>query len=506
MSSLMKKNKNSIYLLCLLGLIFVPTTGYSQTKLIINGGYLVHNDSTQIVLQNTQFINNAIFAAGAGKVILTGDVSSNESAIGGSQQTTFHDLEINKANNGVLLQQNITVNNELIMTSGNLDLNGDTCTLATANGILVGESENSRITGTSGGIIRKTMDLSQPNLVNPGNIGVAITSDEHLGSTLIERSHVAQTVNGGEGIHRSYRITPTNNAALNAEARFYYFDAELNGHPASDLGLWRLDSTFWISPATSEEDPANNYLASEGIDFFTFWTLAPKAPQLNARVFLEGPFDSSTAEMNDNLRSSNLIPTKEPYTDLGYNYPASGGSEVISPRILTTTGSNAIVDWVFVELRDPTNTNNVIAARAALLQKDGDVVDLDGKSPLSFSEIATNQTALVAIRHRNHLGIIAAAVSDLSISPIILDFASDPTLASGATAALSDLGNGAYGLFSGDFDGNGQIQNTDGNALTPTLGSSGYLPGDNDLNGQVQNTDLQIKLTPNLGRGAQFGY
>jgi hypothetical protein len=42
--------------------------------------------------------------------------------------------------------------------------------------------------------------------------------------------------------------------------------------------------------------------------------------------------------------------------------------------------------------------------------------------------------------------------------------------------------------------------------MLPSLGTAGYQPGDFDLNGQVQNTDLQLQLIPNLGRGVQFSY
>jgi hypothetical protein len=50
----------------------------------------------------------------------------------------------------------------------------------------------------------------------------------------------------------------------------------------------------------------------------------------------------------------------------------------------------------------------------------------------------------------------------------------------------------------------GQVQNTDYNVMVLTLGTSGYVSGDFDLNGQVQNTDLQLKLVPDIGKGQAF--
>ncbi|MEL7249600.1 MAG: hypothetical protein AAFO03_14325 [Bacteroidota bacterium] len=495
--------KHHIFLILLLASL---GTAYTQTQIVLSNGEVQVSGNTQIVLHNTQWINNATFTPGQSTVVMSGDATDAQSAISGTTATTFYNLEMNKSANGAQLQQNVQVDNELIMTSGNLNLNGDTCTLGTANGTLVNETEDSRVTGTTGGILRKTLDISAPNSENPGNIGIVFTSDQDFGSTLVERGHVAQSINGAESVQRYFQIAPTNNAALNTTVQLYYFDAELNDLEESELGAWRRDSAFWYNPTSTDSDEDANYVETANIDFFSTFTLANRAPQLQVRVLLQGPYDDGTANMNDDLRTSNLIPTTEPYAALGYDHPASGGSEKIAPAVLSTTGSDAIVDWVFVELRDAANTNNVLATRSALLQKDGDIVDLDGKSNLSFPDVLLTETPLIAIRHRNHLGIIATNASNLMDIPVMLDFSTNPALATGGTAAFSDLGNGQYALFSGDFDGNGQVQNTDSNAQTATLGASGYLPGDSDLNGQVQNTDLQIKLTPNLGRGAQFSY
>ena len=42
--------------------------------------------------------------------------------------------------------------------------------------------------------------------------------------------------------------------------------------------------------------------------------------------------------------------------------------------------------------------------RAALIQRDGDIVDVDGVSPVTFNGIADGNYIL-AVRHRNHLGL-----------------------------------------------------------------------------------------------------
>ncbi|MBK6540901.1 MAG: hypothetical protein IPG10_06410 [Flavobacteriales bacterium] len=100
---------------------------------------------------------------------------------------------------------------------------------------------------------------------------------------------------------------------------------------------------------------------------------------LSLRGMLEGPYSASTGLMSDALRSASLIPGTEPYSALGYA-ASSGGGEAVGAATLTTTGNNAIVDWVVVELHDNTNPASIVASRAALIQRDGDVVSTNGSA------------------------------------------------------------------------------------------------------------------------------
>ena len=66
--------------------------------------------------------------------------------------------------------------------------------------------------------------------------------------------------------------------------------------------------------------------------------------------------------------------------------------------ILTTTGNDAIIDWVFLELRS--THNEVVATRAALVQADGDLMEIDGSNEIKFNTLSGNY--YVTGRHRNH--------------------------------------------------------------------------------------------------------
>ncbi|MCB0782340.1 MAG: hypothetical protein KDC03_22865, partial [Flavobacteriales bacterium] len=139
-----------------------------------------------------------------------------------------------------------------------------------------------------------------------------------------------------------------------------------------------------------------------GQDAFMARYARPGCPEveLSLRVLLDGPYDEGLQLMHDSLRAQGLLPVSEPYTGLGFT---PGDPLAAAPGILGTTGPDAIVDWLLVELRDAAQPANVIGSRVALVQRDGDVVAPDGASTVRFCDPGT--PVHVAVRHRNHLGV-----------------------------------------------------------------------------------------------------
>lgn len=242
-------------------------------------------------------------------------------------------------------------------------------------------------------------------------------------------------------------------------------------------------------------------------------------PTLSARVLLQGPYDAGTSLMTDALRSLGTFPLTEPYTALGLA-PTAGGT-TIAPSVLTVTGNDAIVDWVLVELRSLASPATVVMRRCALLQRDGGVVDLDGFSPVALPGITGPHH--VAMRHRNHLGVMTLGPVTIGGAAGVLDFADASTLVWGTNARFP-LG-AAQLLYMGDCTGNGAVKYTgSGNdrdpilvrvgSTTPNNTVSGYFPEDVNLNGQVKYTGsgndrdpLLINVgstTPNNTRNAQL--
>ncbi|WP_431132924.1 FG-GAP-like repeat-containing protein [Psychroserpens mesophilus] len=220
---------------------------------------------------------------------------------------------------------------------------------------------------------------------------------------------------------------------------------------------------------------------------------------LSPIVYLEGaalnPNSGEDNLMRDDLRLNGWLAsnaTTSPYAD--------GLTADVS--VFNTTGSDAIVDWVFVELRDKDDNTLVVDSQSALLQRDGDVVDVDGLSPLTFDQ--DQDSYYVVIKHRNHLGLMSAASYALSPSNTVIDLSLNPNTVEGASNAVVALANGKYGMYAGDFDSNQQIQNSDASGVIQLIGGSGYSNADMDVNTQIQNSDVNSLINPNIGRGQQF--
>ena len=188
--------------------------------------------------------------------------------------------------------------------------------------------------------------------------------------------------------------------------------------------------------------------------------------------------------MADNLRAT-LLPTAEPYEALGFPLVNSSG-ESFDNSLRTVTGNDAIVDWVFIELRDITEPMLVVATRSALLQGDGDIVDTDGISPLTFSDIAEGDYH-IAIKHRNHLGVMTQNPISLGENTGVIDF-SDPNLLMYGTNARNTT-NGVAKLWSGDATGDSSINAADRSETWNERNQSGYLEADVDLDGSCNAAD-----------------
>jgi len=219
---------------------------------------------------------------------------------------------------------------------------------------------------------------------------------------------------------------------------------------------------------------------------------------LDLKVFLEGPYNSSTGLMNTTINSAGDLPLSHPYGDAPWNY--SGTETVISMPV-------DAVDWVLVELRDaPDPASATVSTRfdrqAALLLEDGTIMSVEDSS-MEFNN-ASLLNLFVVLWHRNHLGILSAVeVVESSADFYTYDFSTAASQVYGDGQKILD--GGSYGMVSGDANSDGTIDELDTDQIwSSQAGASGYFNGDTDLDGQVNNPDKNDRWLQNLGDESQI--
>lgn len=217
---------------------------------------------------------------------------------------------------------------------------------------------------------------------------------------------------------------------------------------------------------------------------------------LNPKVFLQGaalnPFTGQENLMRDDLNRDSSIPSTSPYDD----------GKTLDPGIFSIFDQNALVDWVWVELRAANDNTQVVASTSALLQRDGDILD-ENYQTLEF-EVADGNYYVV-IKHRNHLGIMTANTVALSKTPAIVDFTianNQITFGSNAQTTFG-MPSGIVAMWAGNANEDSVVQysgtspdtpnilslvlNDPGNFLNfPTFAVMGYNTNDVNLDGIIQ--------------------
>ena len=212
---------------------------------------------------------------------------------------------------------------------------------------------------------------------------------------------------------------------------------------------------------------------------------------LSVRVFLQGAYDENTGLLRDDLRTQSYVPTTSPYID---------ALEITDGNVLTVSGSDAIVDWVFVEVRDRNLSDLVLAEKSALLQRDGDVVGIDGISSLDFDLYPGEY--FLSVSHRNHLGVISNTTEVLSKDDYVFDFTDGTVAIKGGNNGRWAFGDGALAMIAGNINGDDRINilgvdndgtdirqaifNDPGNFFNlPSYSINGYSVFDVNMNGQA---------------------
>jgi hypothetical protein len=220
------------------------------------------------------------------------------------------------------------------------------------------------------------------------------------------------------------------------------------------------------------------------------WNFTTEPMQVFAKVFLQGPYNSGS--MSTALNPT-YLPLSQPYNNSPWSY---SGTESVSSI------PSGVVDWVLIQLRSTYN-GTTVATRAAFLKSNGDIVDLDGTSPVDFIGISPGDYYIV-VKHRNHLAVMSASAVTLpNIS--VYDFTDSQSKAYVYNSdGMVSLGGTPekFGMFAGDANKTGAITVGDLTSAIPQLGTNGYNDNDMNMSGAVTVGDLTIAI-PNLGKSTQ---
>lgn len=195
--------------------------------------------------------------------------------------------------------------------------------------------------------------------------------------------------------------------------------------------------------------------------------------------------------MNTILEAGNLLPLNNAFNSPPWNY---AGTESIASQ---NDFSSNTVDWLLLELRDPINNATIVARKAALLLKNGTVVDVNADGTMSsltgvhFITFSPENNYYLIVRHRNHLAVMSSV-------PLTLNgfgnynFTIASNIAGGATQ-LYNSGGGLLSLRPGDTDANGIINVTDYNFISSQAALTNvYNDADTNLDGNITVADFNF--------------
>jgi hypothetical protein len=353
-----------------------------------------------------------------------------------------------------------------------------------------------------------------PNGMNLGTVSLSLLENK--------ANHVPfLTLNNVPYLQRYFNISSTLAApfATSVSVKLLFHESELSKYnlatnkieTKNTLSLWRYTNAN--NTATENCNPNDNLYASTNVpiveatalqdgfglrfssnrlsEFGAFANDGTMA-LLKAKVFLNqvNPSNALMAKLSNQISN---FPLSDPYSVAPFNsnFQHLPNTPIVATTnpILATNGNNAIVDWLFLELRTgmPGATQKIMT-RAALLQADGDIVDVDGVSQVSFPSLPPNEYYVV-IRHRNHLGFRTETPVKLYYAMSLLDFTQNN--ANIYQLNLPNVTANIKALPAGDANMDGSIDSLDSSIWESQNGNFDdyLLNSDYNLDGSIDGLD-----------------
>lgn len=475
-------------------------------------------------------------------VYVTGNVNSNVSIRGGtlvmngsSIQTlsmngdTITKLQITNPENVTLGIGSTYIDSSLTFTSGKLKTGIQNLILST-KATIAGAGSSKFLWTDSTGFVKKNLSSNVSGILIPlgensnyrpillTTIGNTFSTTANIGLQCKKGLYAKLPPMIANRINAYWNITKAGITGGTVEMTAQYKTSDIIGTERTLVGYF-YNKTDWTS--TSETHDTVLHRISMPVTANNGVLIAMnKFIAVGARALLQGAYNPSTGLMYDSLRlGTNKIPTSDPYRTLPYSlsfiHVNNTNKETALSTVFTnkTNSNDNIVDWVFLELRNTSASpgNNILQTRSALIQRDGDIVDIDGISPVTFNNILDGNYAL-SIRHRNHLGLSLNPTigsrnftekSSIAFTTNVVDFRTSNllfgTINSYATSTHPTLSNVKL-LWAGNANMNGIVKyvglqndkdyilvNTLTNVPTKVI-SNTYSPADINMNKTVNYT------------------
>jgi hypothetical protein len=513
-----------------IGFIVLATGTKAQLK-IDNATFFIQPGATVTVQGD---VTSNVDIQGTGLLLLKGSALQNID-MGGN---TIPNIELDNTANATLLNTNTRIGNSFVFTNGKMQTSNFNCILAAA-ATITGANSNKFFWTNGTGLLKKELSADIANYELPvgenANYRPAYLtttgssySTASFGVRVLGTADPARPPMSASYLNTSWPVTKTGITGGTVTLAGQYIDpTDVTGSEANVIGYFN-NGTDWASAGESHNAATNKISAPitanagslSGINKFVL---------IGAKAFLQGAYDPTTGLMTDNLRtlpfgsyaSTANFPSTDPYRVAPYNtafthvnntavetIPNSG---VVGAQVIT---ANNIVDWVFLELRNLTASpgNTILQTRSALIQKDGDIVDVDGVSPVTFNNLADGNY-IITVRHRNHLGLSIDQSSPRAVNEaqstafttnaIDLRTATDPQLF-GTAAAYTTATHPVLGtvnlLWGGNLNSNANVRYTGGGndkdfLLVTTLGNNQFTIINNTYNAADANMNKSVRYT-----------
>jgi hypothetical protein len=505
----------------------------TKAQLTISSGAVFNIQSGAFVTVQGDVTSSADIT-GAGKVILKGSANQNVNMNG----FVIPNLEMDNAANATLTG-NAKISNSVLFTNGKILVGNNTATLAaatTATGM--GASKFFETNGT--GFVRRELAADISGSVMPVGAGtdylpVALTN---TGSTYASASIGVQAI-GTSSTNKHVRTEsfllakwPIDKVGITGgttNAVGTYVDPTRVVGTEADLRGIFWNGTNWSLTGGSQSAAANTVGADIASNTGELYGMN-RFLLFDTRVVLQGAYNTGTGLMNDVLRTNsapnvpgtlpvgNLLPTSDPYStnadysaNLNFTRVANTPTETVTATAFNdqVIPADNIVDWIFLELRNSATPSVIAQTRSALLQRDGDVVDIDGVSPIYFKNVDAGNY-VISVKHRNHLALSMNVANYTQALGLIKNTQFDfSTTAAANLLGTSGTGNTNYFngssknmLYAGNVNGNATVRftalNNDKDALLINVlgGNVGTVIG--LVGGAYSRGDL------NLNRVARF--